>query len=726
MASETGFDDHTRFSLLGITTLDHLSEILRLILSANVLPADLVNEIKKCGHSFRFNAEQWRLIQNAVNAKYSDFDITLCYTLIRNMCTKVCKPTNGWGIHSIPNDQETTLGDDIERIRIIRNEIFGHTNSASISETEFRKYWSIIFDVCKRMEAVTGIDFPQRLQSLQNCIMDKRLCEKYQRALQEARFVSREIAEIKEILTDRQENAKETSGASIEIPGNPRKSSGIEVRTLSSGFLESSIDLSVHGDTLDHLPDTPLHLRQLLDNDNTFHETEQYRTSYEYLLKFSSVAIVGPKGSGKSAIALAILKKLDKTVVNGKICKCRFNFTINDIQDDLQDSYITILYLSDVLEELNFQVNHCQKAVAVFNRLYENCVSKKTMFVLLTVNDGTWEKYLEHLRTSPVKCSLFPASTSVRMGISENQSVALLRNHLLNHGFNITRSEKCSTSVPQTSNTHCDWTVSDEYMNLLAAELVRVAKKEGIGFHTICHMIALDKKLFERRSSILNDGFINTYQKLLQDMRYSADSRYKDIFCILVFIVLNGGIVFLNYFVEKVTVYENICRFFNATPRSVKEIETRLECDMKNYVYSLRGDCFALQNNIIMDTMLSVCANDEYFQEFFVVNSCLSLLLSRIRRNTDSEPSPFLVKVHPWVYPRLVNRLVSEVKNEKCLLTTITDHVIMKSKDFKSLWKEEFEWSQFVTKRKDENHEDYFTSGEFDNEGLSFKIGWYL
>jgi hypothetical protein len=208
MASEAGFDDYTRFSLLGIAILDHLSEILRLILAANVPPTDLENEIKRCGYPFKFNAEQWRLIQNAANAKYSEFDITLCYTLIRNICTKVCQPTNGWGIHSLPQTYETTLGDDIERIRIIRNEVFGHTNSASVSENEFKKYWSIITSVCLRMEIVTKIDFPKKLQFLQTSILDKHLCEKYQKALQEARFVSRQMTEIKEILISQQENAK--------------------------------------------------------------------------------------------------------------------------------------------------------------------------------------------------------------------------------------------------------------------------------------------------------------------------------------------------------------------------------------------------------------------------------------------------------------------------------------------------------------------------------------
>ncbi|XP_061195699.1 uncharacterized protein LOC133203919 [Saccostrea echinata] len=733
MASGSVSDDHMRFSLVGIAILEQLSEILRFILSANVPPQDLENEIRRSIHSFKFNAEQWKLIKNAAISGYSDFDITISYTLIRNLCKKVSKPTNGWGAPALPSTNETTTGDDVERIRIIRNEIFGHSNCAAISEKEFTKYWKIISDLCKRMESMTGIIFSQKLQSLQTCILDKKLYEKYQKALEEACFVSRQITELKEILTDIRADLNETKGTQNQTePGNNEKCSSpsrkhdcMEVRTLSSGFLEDSMNLSAFGDSLDHLPKIPLYLRQLLDNDNTFHETEEFSTSYKYLLKFGSVAIVGPKGSGKSSIAIKILKILDRTVLNGKTCVSRFTFSVQGIEDGGGEQCVTILYLCDVLEDINFHPTHFKEVISAFNVLYNTYVSKGSMFVVLTVNEGTWEKYLELERTHPFKCMLFPDSRCVRMGITEKQSIEILRNHLLNQGFKIINcNSKCKST--QSNLIRCDWELSDEYMSLLAPELAQVAKKEGIRFHTISQMISLNKKLFEKRRDILYNGFFDTFQNFLYEMRFSSDSRHQDVFCILVFVVFNGGIVFLNQFVERTVLYESICRFFSNAPRSLREIETLLDCEMKSYVYTLHGHCYALQNNILVDVILSICTKDKKSQAFFVEHCCWTLLLSRVRRHSCSESSPFVVKVHPAIYPRLVQRLVSEVKLEKTMLTLICDHVIMESEHFKFLWKKQLEWSQFLNKRKEENHEDYFSSGEYEIEGLTFDMEWFL
>ncbi|XP_062579024.1 uncharacterized protein LOC134240926 [Saccostrea cucullata] len=722
-----------RFSLVGIAILEQLSEILRFILSANVPPHDLENEIRRSTYAFKFNAEQWKRIKNATISGYSEFDITLSYTLIRNVCIKVTKPTNGWGVHTLPNTSETTTGDDVERIRIIRNEIFGHNNCAAISESEFTKYWKIISDLCKRMESTTGINFSQKLQSLQNCILDKELYEKYQKALEEACFVSRQITELKEILTDIRTDLNVTKVRQNQPePGNndkcsspSRKHDCMEVRTLSSGFLEDAMDLSAFGDSLDHLPKIPLYLRQLLDNDNTFHETEEFSTSYNYLLKFGSVAIVGPKGSGKSSIAIKILKNLDRTVLNGKTCVSRFTFSVEGIEDISGEQCITILYLCDVLEDINFQPTHFKKVISAFNELYHSYISKGSMFVVMTVTEGSWEKYLELERTYPFKCMLFPHSRCVQMGITEKHSIEVLRNHLLNQGFKIINANSKSNST-QSNVKRCEWELSDEYMSLLAPELADVAKKEGIGFHTICQMISLNKKLFEKRRDILYNGFFETFRKLLFEMRSSWDSRQQDAFCILVFIVFNGGIVFLNQFVEKTLLYENICRFFSNAPRSVKEIETLLDCEMKSFVYTLHGHCYALQNNVLVDVILSVCTKDKKSQAFFVANCCWTLLFSRVRRQSCRESLPFVVKVHPAIYPCLVQRFVSEVNRETTMLTMICDHVIMESEHFKYLWKKQFEWSQFLDKRKEENHEDYFSSGEYEIEGLSFDMEWFL
>lgn len=44
------------------------------------------------------------------------------------------------------------MGDDIECICIIRNNLFGYIFIFVVLENEFEEYWSIIFDICIRMD----------------------------------------------------------------------------------------------------------------------------------------------------------------------------------------------------------------------------------------------------------------------------------------------------------------------------------------------------------------------------------------------------------------------------------------------------------------------------------------------------------------------------------------------------------------------------------------------
>ncbi|KAK3107907.1 hypothetical protein FSP39_024901 [Pinctada imbricata] len=74
------------------------------------------------------------------SGNYSDFDISLLYTLLRNLCN-IPKHKNGWGNDPDPNDM--SLAANIERIRICRNRL-GHALDFSLSDLEFNDIWSSI------------------------------------------------------------------------------------------------------------------------------------------------------------------------------------------------------------------------------------------------------------------------------------------------------------------------------------------------------------------------------------------------------------------------------------------------------------------------------------------------------------------------------------------------------------------------------------------------------
>lgn len=67
----------------------------------------------------------------------------------RNICN-LPTPTNGWGKQVDQHD--TLLSDDIERIRILRNEVYSHTAQSEMSDAEFKSIWIKFEEISIRME----------------------------------------------------------------------------------------------------------------------------------------------------------------------------------------------------------------------------------------------------------------------------------------------------------------------------------------------------------------------------------------------------------------------------------------------------------------------------------------------------------------------------------------------------------------------------------------------
>ncbi|XP_062573211.1 uncharacterized protein LOC134235113, partial [Saccostrea cucullata] len=143
--------DRTRFARLALIIVEELTPILRDVLEKEISPSVVFNRVKANTPLFKnIRKDQLLIIQNAHIDGYRDFDITLLYTLIRNLCSNIPSPTQGWGISNMPSVGETTLGDDIERIRLIKDKLYSHVSSACVSDTEFYEYWTVMYGLCQR------------------------------------------------------------------------------------------------------------------------------------------------------------------------------------------------------------------------------------------------------------------------------------------------------------------------------------------------------------------------------------------------------------------------------------------------------------------------------------------------------------------------------------------------------------------------------------------------
>ena len=131
-------------------------DILRDALYYHINPAVVVLYVLASSY-FRnhpLNAHQISVLQNASSkGDYSECDITLVYCLLRNLPTtnSALRPSAGWGKLPVAAG-DITIGDDIERIREIRNEVYGHIATTAMRDTIYTHYMTELHAICTRMD----------------------------------------------------------------------------------------------------------------------------------------------------------------------------------------------------------------------------------------------------------------------------------------------------------------------------------------------------------------------------------------------------------------------------------------------------------------------------------------------------------------------------------------------------------------------------------------------
>ena len=180
--SSTGSDgDRTRFFRLSLIIIDELTQILQDLLHNEIPPTEIYQKVVERNFLDKLRPEQVDVVKNAKTRGYQDFDITLLYSLLRHVCQNITPPSQRWGVPTMPSTNEVTVGDDIERIRLLRNKLFGHKSKCAISETEFKEQSSIIPGICFRMQTLGLLnkDYVKRLQDAEVRSIDPETEEKY-------------------------------------------------------------------------------------------------------------------------------------------------------------------------------------------------------------------------------------------------------------------------------------------------------------------------------------------------------------------------------------------------------------------------------------------------------------------------------------------------------------------------------------------------------------------
>ncbi|KAK3107878.1 hypothetical protein FSP39_024321 [Pinctada imbricata] len=178
-------EETTNASRVSRVLLDPCTDQLRDVLRHYVPPHTFPQVIQR--HCLKLNKPQIDLIlprSGHYTGNYNDFDISLLYILLRNICN-IPPHTKGWGKDPDPNDK--SLAANIERIRNARNTTVGHMISSSLSNTDFKNIW------CTVSSAVRSIDtelnnnqqYRKAVDFLKCEVMDPEIAKQYDTRLRE-------------------------------------------------------------------------------------------------------------------------------------------------------------------------------------------------------------------------------------------------------------------------------------------------------------------------------------------------------------------------------------------------------------------------------------------------------------------------------------------------------------------------------------------------------------
>ena len=151
---KANFQRLTRLLMCGGLAL--LREVFDVIHPPANLPAVLGNPaVKKQLQTLRRNRvltyPEWECLYNPSSGAYgmsTDFDISLLCKLLREICN-LPAPITGWD--TLPYSTNHSLEADLVRIRVYRNEIYGHNHSMEITDADFKKLWEKISEALLRI-----------------------------------------------------------------------------------------------------------------------------------------------------------------------------------------------------------------------------------------------------------------------------------------------------------------------------------------------------------------------------------------------------------------------------------------------------------------------------------------------------------------------------------------------------------------------------------------------
>ncbi|KAL3866107.1 hypothetical protein ACJMK2_043440 [Sinanodonta woodiana] len=162
--------------------VDLLRDVLWEALTKRILPDDLPEMVRNNkGKLVKGNMteDQYQRIckLGGVNVSCEDFDISLLYILLKHLPKPQIQGSfKPKGSDDYPDEKNTQEMDDIERIRIKRNQLFAHTGKGSLSKSEFETFWTHMEAVVERFDHRLSTDLKSEMEVI---LKDDNFGEEY-------------------------------------------------------------------------------------------------------------------------------------------------------------------------------------------------------------------------------------------------------------------------------------------------------------------------------------------------------------------------------------------------------------------------------------------------------------------------------------------------------------------------------------------------------------------
>lgn len=164
----------TNIARIARIILGPCTDLLRDVLAKEIPPSALSQKVKTfLANRSRIRTPPFSKAQEYLvyRGDYSNFDISLLYFLLRNVCS-IPPHTNRWG--NVPNQEDRSPSANIERIRIMRNEYYVNISNFSFSNSEFERKWTNILQIVQDLELYLGTSnvYQGALVEIKLCCMD--------------------------------------------------------------------------------------------------------------------------------------------------------------------------------------------------------------------------------------------------------------------------------------------------------------------------------------------------------------------------------------------------------------------------------------------------------------------------------------------------------------------------------------------------------------------------